>query len=137
MSLFRRHFLKMSVERHHDMQCFFPTTKGEFRDNTIAVGMTNATWIPAGPDLRRRDCPQHSAAPLGSTENPGTLTLKLDNPPLCCDGNGLCSIGGAQLLHDVLDVHFNRLLGDKEALANVSVSIPAHDQSKDLQLASG
>ena len=37
------------------------------------------------------------------------LWLELDDAAADADGDGLCTVGGAELFHDVFDVNFHRL----------------------------
>jgi hypothetical protein len=47
--------------------------------------------------------------------------------PRRADWNRLCAVFGAELLHDVLDVDFHLLLGDRQQLADVPVPIASDD----------
>jgi len=51
------------------------------------------------------------------------------------NGDRLRPIAGPQLLHEVLDVHFHRLLGDEELFRDVTVSVTAADLEEDLNFA--
>src|SRR3954466_5337280 len=51
------------------------------------------------------------------------------------DRHGAGAIAGAQLLHDVLDVHLDRLLGDEQPLGDVAIPVAAGDVLQDVDLA--
>jgi hypothetical protein len=63
--------------------------------------------------------------------------LQLDYAPPHRDRDGLSTVLGSQLVHNVLDVNLDGLLGDKEPFANVAVAISAGDVPEDVDLARG
>src|SRR6516165_7312899 len=51
------------------------------------------------------------------------------------DGNGLCSVLGAELLHDVFDVNLDRLRRDLETLADVAIPLALGNPPEHLEFA--
>jgi hypothetical protein len=53
------------------------------------------------------------------------VALKVDDPALQPNGNGVCSIVGAEFRKNVLDVTLYGLFGDRELSCDLFVSVPA------------
>src|SRR6266550_2332352 len=56
--------------------------------------------------------------------------LKVDDSAANGNCNSLRAIACPQLLHDVLDMNFNRLFGDEQFSADVTVAVPFGDLSQ-------
>ena len=63
--------------------------------------------------------------------------LDMDDAAANADGDRLCSIFRAELVHDVFDVNLHRLFRDRKALANVPISVALGNPQQDLDLALG
>ena len=61
--------------------------------------------------------------------------LDMDDTASDGNGDGLRSVLGAELRHDVFDVNFDRLRGDLEALANVAIALALCNPSEHLEFA--
>src|SRR5579864_2159248 len=63
--------------------------------------------------------------------------LELNNSPAHSDGDRLRAITGAELFHDVFDMHLHSLLGDKEFVRDIPVTISAGNLGEHFNFASG
>ena len=71
------------------------------------------------------------------TEDPNCSSLQVNNATPHGYGDGLRTITGSQLVHNVLDVNLDGFLGDEEFLGNVAVAIAASDLLKDFDFPRG
>src|SRR5271157_2229439 len=71
------------------------------------------------------------------TEDPTCSSLQVNNAAPYGYGDGLRTVTGSQLVHNVLDVHLDRFLGDEEFFGNVAVAIAASDLLKDFDFSRG
>src|SRR5271166_6342477 len=71
------------------------------------------------------------------TEDPNCSSLQVNNAAPYGYGDGLRTITGSQLVHNVLDVHLDRFLGDEEFFGNVAVAIAASDLLKNFDFPRG
>src|SRR5262245_24539477 len=85
----------------------------------------------AAPRIRRRprDGGSSDIAPLTRA------TLELDNAAPHSDGDRLCAVIRAQLLHDVLQVYLDGLFRDVEQFANIAITIATGYVPQDLGFA--
>jgi hypothetical protein len=63
--------------------------------------------------------------------------LEVDDAAANTDGDGLCTIFRAELVHDVFDVDLHGLFRDRQALANVPIAVALGNPLQDLNLALG
>src|SRR5580658_5660631 len=92
--------------RHHGKELFFDTPEWPIRRNMIEVSV-NLEW--------------------GRSE--------LYNSAAHCNCNSLGAVTRAELVHNVLEVHFDGLLGNEEPLGNIPVPISAVNVPQDVHFA--
>lgn len=56
-----------------------------------------------------------------------SLALQFNNAPARGDRNRLRAIVGAQLVHDVLDMHLDRILGDEQLRGDIPIPVARCD----------
>jgi len=61
-------------------------------------------------------------------------SLKVNETTPRRDRHGMGPIARAQFFHDVLEVHFDRLFGDKEPLRDIAIPISTADVTQDVEL---
>src|SRR5262245_16628746 len=66
-----------------------------------------------------------------------TFELQVNDAAADADGYGLCAIGGAQLVQDVLDVDLDGFLRDEQALGDLAVAMALGDVLQHVALAFG
>ena len=83
--------------------------------------------------LHRRDCGRALGSPAGAKV--GAQAARSGDPVLVRVTHGLCSVAGAGLVEDPVDVGLDRRDADEERLGDLGVGSPRCDQLEHLRLA--
>src|SRR5580692_1860813 len=67
----------------------------------------------------------------------GDFGLELNNPPAHSDGDCLRAIAGAELFHDVFDMHLYSLFSNEQLVRDIPVTISAGNLGENFDFASG